>query len=73
MSKKDVTKVVLDESDIPKQWYNILADMPNKPAPYFSSKNRQTGYVGRTSGNFPDGTDFNRKIPRRDGLTFRKK
>lgn len=37
MSKKNVVKVVLDESDIPKQWYNIVADMPNKPSPYFSS------------------------------------
>jgi len=26
-------------------------------------KNRQTGYVGRTSGNFPDGTDSTGKFP----------
>lgn len=36
MNKKDVTKVLLDENEIPKQWYNIVADMPNKPAPYYS-------------------------------------
>ncbi|MEW6622578.1 MAG: TrpB-like pyridoxal phosphate-dependent enzyme [Bacillota bacterium] len=36
MSKSDVTKVLLPESEIPKQWYNIIADMPNKPAPYIS-------------------------------------
>lgn len=36
MSKKDVTKILLDESEIPKQWYNIVADMPNKPAPVYS-------------------------------------
>lgn len=36
LSKNDVVKVLLDESDIPKQWYNIIADMPNKPAPYYS-------------------------------------
>jgi tryptophan synthase beta chain len=26
-------KVLLDESDIPKAWYNVVADMPNAPAP----------------------------------------
>ncbi len=28
------TKVVLPESDIPTHWYNVIADMPNPPAPY---------------------------------------
>jgi tryptophan synthase beta chain len=27
------TKVLLDESDIPTHWYNVIADMPNPPAP----------------------------------------
>ena len=27
------TKILLDESEIPKQWYNVIADMPNPPAP----------------------------------------
>ncbi len=36
MSKDNVTKILLDDSQIPKQWYNIVADMPNKPAPYYS-------------------------------------
>ena len=27
------TKVVLPESEIPRKWYNIMADMPNLPAP----------------------------------------
>jgi tryptophan synthase beta chain len=26
-------KIVLSEQDIPKQWYNIAADMPNQPPP----------------------------------------
>ena len=26
-------KFILAESEIPTQWYNILADMPNKPLP----------------------------------------
>ncbi|HYA38480.1 MAG TPA: TrpB-like pyridoxal phosphate-dependent enzyme [Candidatus Methylomirabilis sp.] len=27
------TKILLDESDIPTHWYNVIADMPNPPAP----------------------------------------
>ncbi len=27
------TKIVLKDSEIPKAWYNIIADMPNPPAP----------------------------------------
>ena len=27
-------KILLDESDIPERWYNILPDMPAPPAPY---------------------------------------
>ena len=26
-------KILLDESDIPTHWYNVVADMPNPPAP----------------------------------------
>lgn len=36
MNKNDVRKIILPDDQIPKQWYNILADMPNKPAPYIS-------------------------------------
>ncbi len=27
------TKIILDESDIPTHWYNVVADMPNPPTP----------------------------------------
>ncbi len=27
------TKIILPESEIPEQWYNIAADLPNPPAP----------------------------------------
>ncbi|MFC7525049.1 hypothetical protein ACFQRK_13870 [Parapedobacter sp. GCM10030251] len=26
-------KILLNERDMPTQWYNIVADMPNKPLP----------------------------------------
>lgn len=34
MRRDEITKVILPESEIPKQWYNIIADMPNKPVAY---------------------------------------
>ena len=27
------TKIVLSEKEIPRQWYNIIPDMPNRPMP----------------------------------------
>lgn len=53
MSKKDVTKVLLDESDIPKQWYNIVADMPNKPAPYYSAMTGELATPDELQAIFP--------------------
>ena len=32
-SKKIPYKIYLEESEMPKQWYNVRADMKNKPAP----------------------------------------
>ncbi len=29
----EITKIILQESEIPQRWYNIVADMPNPPAP----------------------------------------
>ena len=39
MSKQK--KFILEESEIPTQWYNILADMPNKPLPPIHPATRQ--------------------------------
>ena len=34
MSEKQIPyKIYLEESEMPKQWYNVRADMKNKPAP----------------------------------------
>jgi tryptophan synthase beta chain len=30
---ENARKILLSESEMPKQWYNIMADMPNKPLP----------------------------------------
>ena len=34
-------RFLLDENDIPTQWYNIQADMPNKPLPPLNPATRQ--------------------------------
>ena len=34
MSEKKIPyKIYLEESEMPKEWYNVRADMKNKPAP----------------------------------------
>jgi len=30
------TKILLDESEIPTHWYNVIPDLPNPPAPYLT-------------------------------------
>ncbi|NLC68707.1 MAG: TrpB-like pyridoxal phosphate-dependent enzyme [Clostridiaceae bacterium] len=53
MSKNNVTKVLLNDCDIPRQWYNILADMPNKPAPYYSPRTGKIATPDELSAIFP--------------------
>src|ERR1700716_3799104 len=36
-----VKKILLDESDIPERWYNILPDLPAPPAPYLNPRTLQ--------------------------------
>ena len=31
-------KIILSEKEIPDKWYNIVADMPNKPPTSFKSR-----------------------------------
>src|SRR2546423_616095 len=37
------TKVLLDESEIPREWYNVVADMPNPPAPPLAPDGKPIG------------------------------
>lgn len=53
LSKQDVVKIILEESEIPKQWYNIVADMPNKPAPYFSAQTLKPATPDELNAIFP--------------------
>jgi tryptophan synthase beta chain len=47
------TKVVLPDREIPKQWYNIMADMPNLPKPPLHPGTKQPVGPGDLSPIFP--------------------
>ncbi len=37
------TKILLEEKDIPTHWYNVVADMPNRPAPPLGPDGKPVG------------------------------
>lgn len=37
------TKILLDEDEIPTHWYNVVADMPNRPAPVLDPDGKPIG------------------------------
>ena len=42
MSEKEIPyKIYLEESEMPKQWYNVRADMKKKPAPLLNPATKQ--------------------------------
>ncbi|MFV0364791.1 MAG: TrpB-like pyridoxal phosphate-dependent enzyme [Suipraeoptans sp.] len=42
MSKKEIPyKIYLEESEMPKAWYNLRADMKNKPAPLLNPETKE--------------------------------
>lgn len=42
MTEKNIPyKIYLEESELPKQWYNVRADMKNKPAPLLNPETLQ--------------------------------
>ena len=50
MDNKEIPyKIYLEEHEMPKQWYNLRADMKNKPAPLL---NPGTGHTGRDERHF---------------------
>ncbi len=55
MSQKEIPyKIYLEESEMPTSWYNLRADMKNKPAPLLDSKTRQPMTAKDLSGVFCD-------------------
>jgi len=47
------TKILLEESEIPSQWYNVVADMPNPPVPPLGPDGKPIGPEALTA-IFPD-------------------
>lgn len=45
-------KIYLEESELPKQWYNVRADMKNKPAPLLNPATHQPMTVDELSNVF---------------------
>ena len=52
MLKEIPYKIYLDEKDIPSSWYNMRADMKNKPAPLLNPGTRQPMTAQELSGVF---------------------
>ena len=52
MSKEIPYKIYLEESEMPKQWYNVRADMKNKPAPLLNPGTLQPMTVDELSRVF---------------------
>ena len=47
MANKEIPyKIYLEESEMPKQWYNVRADMKNKPAPLLNPGSLLSGLSG---------------------------
>ena len=54
MEKKIPYKIYLEESEMPKAWYNLRADMVNKPAPLLNPDTHEPMTAEDLSGVFCD-------------------
>lgn len=52
MENKIPYKIYLEESELPKQWYNVRADMKNKPAPLLNPATHKPMTLEELSGVF---------------------
>lgn len=53
MSSIDSTKILLEESELPKVWYNIQADLPNPLDPPLNPATKEPAGPGDLAGIFP--------------------
>lgn len=53
MSKHDLKKIILPESEIPKQWYNIQADFSTPLPPYYSGQTKKPAQPSDMMAIFP--------------------
>lgn len=52
MAKTIPYKIYLEEDELPKQWYNVRADMKNKPAPLLNPETHQPATLDELSAVF---------------------
>ena len=52
MEREIPYKIYLEESEMPKQWYNLRADMINKPAPLLNPATLQPMKAEELAGVF---------------------
>src|SRR5512136_216202 len=50
---KKIKRILLSESEMPRQWYNIMADMPNKPLPPLNPATGKPAGPGDLAAIFP--------------------
>ena len=55
MKKQIPYQIILPQEEMPKQWYNIRADLPQLPPPYLSPQTRQPVTVNDLCGIFARG------------------
>ena len=52
MKKEIPYKIYLEEQEMPKQWYNVRADMKKKPAPLLNPETQKPVTLEELSGIF---------------------
>ena len=62
-------KFLLSENDIPRAWYNVVADMKNKPMPPLHPGTKKTAQTRRFISHLCKGTcasriEYNRRLDR---------
>jgi tryptophan synthase beta chain len=54
MSKNHLTKILLEEKELPRSWYNIQADMPNLPDPALNPASKKPAGPEDLTAIFPE-------------------
>ena len=54
MSKNHLTKILLEEKELPRSWYNIQADMPNLPDPALNPASKKPAGPQDLTAIFPE-------------------
>ena len=70
MAKEIPYKIYLEESEMPKAWYNVRADMKKKPAPLLNPQTHKPGFLNLTIYCSYTDKDGKKQNPDNEGLCF---